>query len=83
MGKDAIANTPGLAYPFFAIEEKGDVPTGSGSLWVATNQCLGDASTCAETLNKRLQKGGLAIHQIDTHSFSVVLNGSEARLLVS
>ncbi|KAF1993241.1 hypothetical protein P154DRAFT_450704 [Amniculicola lignicola CBS 123094] len=87
LGREAIANSSGLVYPFFAIECKADGPTGAGSMWVATNQCLGGASTCvniAETLKQRLHTASLAeIIPLDTWSFSVAVNGSEARLLVS
>ena len=49
-----VANTQGLVYPFFVIEFKADGPGGSGSMWVATNQCLGGSASCvkiAERLN--------------------------------
>ncbi|KAK3371258.1 hypothetical protein B0T24DRAFT_595093 [Lasiosphaeria ovina] len=41
MEREPRANNQGLIYPFFVIEFKGDGPTGVGSMWVATNQCLG------------------------------------------
>lgn len=54
MGNEIIVNTQNLVYPFFVIEFKADGPGGSGSLWVATNQCLGGSASCvniAERLN--------------------------------
>jgi hypothetical protein len=86
VGTTALANSTALSYPFLAIEYKADGPTGAGSLWVATNQCLGDASTCvniANNLNTLLRQGSPEISQIDEHAFSVACDGSQARLLVS
>jgi hypothetical protein len=86
VGTTAFGNAVPLLYPFLAIEYKGDGPTSSPSLWVATNQCLGDASTCvniADNLNKHLCEGSPEITPIDSHAFSVACHGSEARLLVS
>jgi hypothetical protein len=37
MGTEPIANSAGLVCPFLVVEFKGD----GGSMWVATNQCLG------------------------------------------
>ncbi|KIW25637.1 uncharacterized protein PV07_08803 [Cladophialophora immunda] len=59
-GIEYTANSQGLIYPFFVIEFKGDGlgPT-AGSLWVATNQCLGGAATCinmAEKLNRYIER---------------------------
>jgi hypothetical protein len=45
MGMEMVANSNGLVYPFFVIEFKADGPSGSGSLWVATNQCLGGSTS--------------------------------------
>lgn len=55
MGTEPIANSAGLLYPFFVVEFKGD----GGSMWVATNQCLGGSMSCvkmAEDLNRRLMQ---------------------------
>ncbi|KIX92568.1 uncharacterized protein Z520_11744 [Fonsecaea multimorphosa CBS 102226] len=83
------ANSQGLIYPFFVIEIKGDGlgPT-AGSLWVATNQCLGGAATCinmAEKLNRYIEQLSMSstVSPVDTTVFSIAMNGSEARLLVS
>lgn len=72
-----------LLYPFFVVEFKGD----GGSLWVATNQCLGGSAACvniAERLQKQLREcQSDTVQPIDTASFSVAMNGSEARLYIS
>lgn len=52
-----VANSQNLIYPFFVIEYKGDGPSGVGSLWVTTNQCLGGSASCvrlAERFNRQL-----------------------------
>jgi len=81
------ANSSGLLYPFLALEVKGDAPSSPGSLAVATNQCLGDASTCvsiAESLNQQLREARCPeVHQIDTCAFSIALGPTEARLYIS
>jgi hypothetical protein len=87
MGTEMLANSEGLIYPFFAIVFKGDGPAGTGSLWVATNQCLGGSVSCvniAERLNRQLRhctKG--AVQPINTAAFSIAMNGTEARLYIS
>ncbi|KAI0100092.1 hypothetical protein GGR51DRAFT_533798 [Nemania sp. FL0031] len=81
------ANDAGLLYPFLLIELKGDGPSGCGSLWVATNQCLGGSVSCvniAEGLNERLESlHGNNARSINSAIFSVAMNGTEARLYVS
>ena len=57
MGTEMVANNQyqGLLYPFFVVEFKGD----GGSMWVATNQCLGGSASCvnvAEQLNRQLRQ---------------------------
>ncbi|KAK4131323.1 hypothetical protein BT67DRAFT_363534, partial [Trichocladium antarcticum] len=82
MGTQPIANTDRLTYPFFVIEFKGE----GGSLWVATNQCLGGSSSCvniAERLNRQLQQYQGEVDPIDSATFSVAMSGTEARLYVS
>lgn len=85
---NGVANNESLMYPFFVIEFKGDGPSGSGSLWVATNQCLGGSSSCVnvvERLNRQLRQStmGDKIRPIDSTAFSVAMSGTEARLYVS
>jgi hypothetical protein len=86
-GSSACANNEGLLYPFFAVEFKGDGPSSRGSLWVATNQCLGVSTTCIniiEKLNEKLRNcKHVPICQVDSTSFSIAMNGTEARLYVS
>jgi hypothetical protein len=82
------ANSQGLIYPFLVIEFKGDGPgPTAGSLWVAENQCVGRAVTCinmAEKLNRYIERLPMStVSPVDTTVFSIAMNGSEARLLVS
>lgn len=87
MGDEILANSGTMLYPFFVIEFKGDSPSKTGSLWVATNQCLGGSASCvnlAERLNDRLRQcKSSEILPIDSTAFSVAMNGSEARLFIS
>ncbi|POS68581.1 hypothetical protein DHEL01_v213025 [Diaporthe helianthi] len=83
MGTEPMANSQGLTYPFFVIEFKGN----SGDLWVATNQCLGGSMSCvnmAERLNQQLKEcKSDKIRPIDSTTFSIAMNGTEARLYIS
>jgi hypothetical protein len=90
MGTEMVANNQDLLYPFFVIEFKGDGPAGVGSLWVATNQCLGGSASCvniAERLNRQLsQCKSDAVRPtagVNTAAFSFAIRGTEARLYVS
>ena len=87
MGYEMIANDANLLYPFFVIEFKGDGPSGAGSLWVATNKCLGGSASCvniAERLNDRLRLcKSNEIRSISSTAFSVAMTGTEARLYIS
>jgi hypothetical protein len=87
MGGGMVANSQDLLYPFFLIEFKGDGPSGDGSLWAATNQCLGGSTSCVnitERLNRQMREcKSKKAHSIDTAVFSVAMNGTEARLYVS
>ena len=66
---------------------KADGPSGDGSLWVATNQCLGGSTSCvniAERLNRQLRQcKSNKVQPIDSTAFSVAMNGTEARLYIS
>jgi hypothetical protein len=82
MGTQPIANTDRLTYPFFVVEFKGE----GGSLWLATNQCLGGSASCvniAERLNRQLQQYQGEAEPIDSATFSVAMSGTEARLYIS
>ncbi|KAF1994144.1 hypothetical protein P154DRAFT_557414 [Amniculicola lignicola CBS 123094] len=85
--ENGTANNQGLLYPFFAIEFKGDGPAGTGSMWVATNQCLGASASCvniAERLNHQLRQcKSDKVQPIDSAAFSIAMNGTEARLYIS
>lgn len=87
MGTEMIANNQSLIYPFFVIEFKADGPSGPGSLWVATNQCLGGSTTCvniAERLNHRLRQcKNNEVQLINSAAFSIAMSGTEARLYIS
>ncbi|KAJ4314019.1 hypothetical protein N0V84_009126 [Fusarium piperis] len=70
-----VANNEGLLCPFFALEFKGDGPSSNGS------------ATCiniAEQLGKELQQcKRQEVSRLDNESFSIAMNGTEARLFVS
>jgi len=87
MGNEMVANSHDLTYPFFVIEFKADGPGGFGSLWVATNQCLGASASCvnvAERLNRQLgQCKSDKVQPIDGAAFSIAMSGTEARLYIS
>ena len=87
MGTQMVANTQDLIYPFFVIEFKADGPGGSGSMWVATNQCLGGSVSCvniAERLNRQLREcKSKKVQSIGSAAFSIAMTGTEARLYVS
>jgi hypothetical protein len=76
-----------LIYPFFVIEFKADGPGSSGSLWVATNQCLGASVSCvniAERLNRQLRQcKSDKVQTINSAAFSIAMSGTEARLYIS
>ncbi|VUC19947.1 unnamed protein product [Clonostachys rosea] len=77
-----------IKFPFLEIEYKGDGSNSFGRLWVATNQCLGGTATFLNILD--YLKVQLNYRSLKTESealepivFSVVTNGTEARLFVS
>lgn len=83
---EMLTNNQGLMCPFFAIEFKGDGPGGTGSLWVATSQCLGASASCvhlAERLNRRLRAcESDEVTTIDSAAFRITMSGMEARLYI-
>jgi hypothetical protein len=87
MGAEPVANNSGLIYPFLVIEFKADGPTGVGSMWVGTNQCLGGSTSCVkivELLNDRLRRcKSNKIQPVTNAAFSIAMNGTEARLYIS
>ncbi|KAF1992755.1 hypothetical protein P154DRAFT_583498 [Amniculicola lignicola CBS 123094] len=76
-------NSQRLIYPFFAIEFKGD----GGSMWVATNQCIGGSTSCvdlAERLNRQLLDcQSDSVRPIDSAAFSIAMDGMQAHLYIS
>jgi len=87
MGTEMVANKQGLIYPFFIIEFIADGPGECGSLWVATNQCLGGSASCvniAERLNRQLRHyKSEKVQPINSAAFSIAMSGTEARLYIS
>lgn len=85
MGTGMVATNQyqSLVYPFFVVEFKGD----GGSMWVATNQCLGASASCvnvAQALNRQLgQCESTEIQPIGSAAFSIAMSGTEARLYIS
>ena len=81
-----VANSQGLVYPFLAVEFKADGPSGSGSMWVATNQCLGGSASCvniAEGLNRQLRQcKSDKVQPIGSTAFSIAMNGRGAILRI-
>ncbi|KAM7204975.1 hypothetical protein V8F33_001216 [Rhypophila sp. PSN 637] len=86
MGTEMVANNQGLVYPFFVIEFEGDGPTGGGTMWVATNQCLGGSTSrvkIAERLNHQLTRcKSKVVQPINSAAFSIAMSGTEARLYI-
>ncbi|KAF7538003.1 hypothetical protein G7Z17_g12735 [Cylindrodendrum hubeiense] len=86
-GNPVAETNAGPIFPFFLAEFKVDDPVGAGSMWAATNECLGGSASCVYMVDRinRLIFGRRAddIQLIDTAAFSVTMNGREARLYVS
>ncbi|PQE20989.1 hypothetical protein CJF30_00002296 [Rutstroemia sp. NJR-2017a BBW] len=57
------------------------------SLWVATNQCVGDSVACVnllERINDRLKLiGNEHVQLLETAAFSIAMSGTEARLYIT
>ncbi|KAJ4265089.1 hypothetical protein NW762_005335 [Fusarium torreyae] len=71
-GNVAVANSEGLLCPFFAIEFKGDGPSSN-----ASTACI----NISEQLIKQLsQCNREEVKRLDSTSFSIAMNGTEARL---
>lgn len=87
MELDPTANSQGSLYPFLVIEIKGDGPNSVGSIWAATNQCLGGSAACiniAEDLNRRLTNcESDEVRPFRSAVFSIAMRGTEARLYIS
>lgn len=77
LGLEPSAYQADMIYPFLVVEYKGT----SGNMWVATNQCAGGSVACTnmiDGLNARL-----AGRAVSNASFSIAMNGTEARLYVT
>lgn len=83
--KDGITvNSQNLICPFFVVEFKVDGPSGGGSMWMATNQCLGGSASCvniAERLSRQFKNK--KVRASDSAAFSIAMNGMEARLFIT
>ena len=82
-----IANGEKLMLPFLAVEAKGQWPASTGNLCVAENQAAGSSTACVkmmENLNDCLaQDPSTSDTKLDSTSFSIVTNGTEARLFMT
>lgn len=84
MGNQMVVNSQDLIFPFFVIEFEADGASGVGSMWVATNQCLGGSASClniVERLNHQLRQCTMGKNlptPNDNAAFSIALNGTEA-----
>ncbi|KAI0102470.1 hypothetical protein GGR51DRAFT_527478 [Nemania sp. FL0031] len=86
VGDTMMANSQGMVYPFLVVEFKGDGPSGAGSLWAATNQCIGGSVCCinvAESLNRQLKQYKSDKGSFNSAAFSIAMSGTEARLFIS
>jgi hypothetical protein len=80
LGKEPAANTPGVLFPFLVVEFKGDGPSGGGTFWECTNQCLGGAACCVNILERLNSRVKVPVNAV---AFSISMTGTEARLYVS
>ncbi|MCJ1337545.1 hypothetical protein MMC09_002827 [Bachmanniomyces sp. S44760] len=87
MGDETFANSQYLLYPFLVVEFKANGPGVNGSMWVATNQCVGGSTSCVniiERLNHRLKQCQTEnVRPVNSVAFSIAMNGTEARLYIS
>jgi hypothetical protein len=87
LGRKAEANTVGSLLPFSVNEVKADGPHGSGSLWVATNQCMGGVAACAKLAADLYQSLSISpdpeVKQYTSVVFSTATTGSEGRLYIA
>ncbi|TAQ83788.1 hypothetical protein B7494_g7885 [Chlorociboria aeruginascens] len=75
-----------VAYLLFVIDFKPGGPSGMGSLWTATNPCLGSSAACVniiEHTNRQLYVKRANILPIDSTAFSIAMNTTEAQLFIS
>ncbi|KAI0811528.1 hypothetical protein GGR55DRAFT_104906 [Xylaria sp. FL0064] len=85
MGRDPYANRQNMLYPFLVIEFRGV----EGSMWEATNQCLGDTACCVNMIQrlnewlKAYKDDDSETEAIENAVFSFTINDSCARLYIS
>ncbi|KAI6767444.1 hypothetical protein HG530_005453 [Fusarium avenaceum] len=85
-GSSACANVEELLYPFMAVEFKGDGPSSRGSLWLQRTSALvypPPVSTLSRSSMRSFATANITIWQINSASFSIAMNGTEACLFVS
>ncbi|CAG9943099.1 unnamed protein product [Clonostachys rosea f. rosea IK726] len=80
-------DTNSARFAFLSVDYKGDSAS-TGSLWVATNQCLVATATCVRTIVKlrdavKTQGAVEVADKLDGHVFGLVTSGTEARLFVT
>lgn len=77
-----------LLLPFLAVHMEGQWPTSESNLCVAENKAAGSSTACVnivESLNERIERDIFSWKpkKLDSTSFSIVTNGSEARLFMT
>ncbi|CAD6447926.1 dc4a75fa-256f-481d-b30a-852f5b3d22cc [Sclerotinia trifoliorum] len=82
-GDGIIANSQNLMFPFFIVEFKCDGPSGCGSMWMATNQCVGGSASCVNIAERLSRQRGGKVRVSDSAAFSIAMNGTEARLFIT
>jgi len=76
--------SPGLWFPFFAVEFKAAAGTG-GNLWVAANQCAGTSAACVQAVNQlNIGLGDVGCNgHVPDLCYSLAIDNSLAQLYVS
>ncbi|EPE04167.1 hypothetical protein F503_04682 [Ophiostoma piceae UAMH 11346] len=77
LGPEPSSHKADMIYPFFVVEFKGT----SGNMWVATNQCIGGSVSCTNMVSRLGERA--PDHKVNNASFSIAINGTEARLHVT
>lgn len=88
MTKIVTSNSEDLLLPFLVVEYTSEGFGGSGgTLWMATNQCLGASATCVNMMEKLNLSSEYCrnsqVEQLDSTTFSIAMSGTEARLYIS
>ncbi|KAK3350296.1 hypothetical protein B0T25DRAFT_457097 [Lasiosphaeria hispida] len=79
-----VQASPGLWFPFFAVEFKATAGTG-GNLWVAANQCAGASAACVQAVNQlNTRLGDVGCNgDVPDLCYSLAIDNSLAQLYVS